>query len=70
MTQAKIAERGELHELIDDLREENAEKIFSYAAFLRHVERQEDEEDIKSYFERKDEPTYTMEEVKRDLGID
>ena len=69
MTQAKIAERRELHELIDTLREESADKIFSYAAFLRHVERLEDEEDIKCHFERRDEPTHSMEEVKRDLGI-
>ena len=70
MTQAQIAERRELHELIDGLCDENADKIFSYAAFLRHAERLEDDEDIKCYLERKDEPTYSIEEIKRDLGID
>ena len=69
MVQVKIAERRELYELINDLCEENADKIFSYAAFLRHMELLEDEEDLKCYFERKDEPTYSMEEVKRGLVI-
>ena len=69
MTQTQIAERRELYKIIDDLREENADKVFSYAAFLRSIEHLEDEEDIKCYFERRDEPEYTLEEVKRSLGI-
>ena len=69
MPQVQVTEHHELYKIIDDLCEENVDKVLSYAAFLRHTERLEDEEDIKKYFERVNEPTYTLEEVKRGLEI-
>lgn len=54
--------------LLDDLDADNAEKVLSYAAYLRHVQALENAEDVAAYFERKDEPSYSLEEVKRELG--
>ena len=59
----------ELNELMIGLPEDDAEKVLSYAAFLKHIRKAEDEEDIAAYLERKDEPSYSLDEVKNALGL-
>jgi hypothetical protein len=66
---ATTLEKQELHRLIEDLRDDNVEKIVSYAAFLKYLQTIEDEEDIAACLERRDEPSYSLEEVKRELGL-
>jgi hypothetical protein len=65
-----VVQVNALHEILTDLRDEDADKLLSYAAFLNHVRQAEDEADAAAYTERKGEPSYSLEEVKRSLGIE
>ena len=64
-----VAQSTELHEILVELHDEDAEKVLSYAAFLKHVQHLEDEDDIACCLARKDEPSYSLEEVKLGLGL-
>jgi hypothetical protein len=61
------AMQRELNALIGILSEDDAEKVLSYAAFLKYLQTLEDEEDSAAYFERRDEPSFSLEEVKQAL---
>jgi hypothetical protein len=58
-TQTVTAEQQELHEIIDTLSGDALSKLASYAAFLKHedwIEEQEDAEDIAYIEAHKDDP--------------
>ena len=63
------AEREELIRLISNLRDDDVEKVVSYAGYLRHLEEQEDAEDIAAWEARKDEPVFSLAEVKASLDL-
>ena len=69
MTTAQIAERKNLYRMIQKLPEDDFEKIASYTAFLQTLRDQEDAEDLACYKERMNEPSFSLEEVKRELGL-
>ena len=69
MTTTQITERKNLYRMIRTLSDEDIEKVVSYTAYLRYVEGQEDAEDIAAWETRKDEPVFSLSEVKESLGI-
>ena len=70
MTNAQVAERKTLYRMIHALPDDDIEKAMSYVAFLQYLNQKEDEEDLAAYYERADEPTYSLEEIKAELGIE
>jgi hypothetical protein len=68
-TQIVTAEQQELHEIIDTLSGDALGKLASYAAFLKHedwIEEQEDAEDIAVAEARRGEPTVPLSEIIKD----
>ena len=53
-------------EMLAGLSEESLASAMDYIGYLRHLEEQEDEEDIACYLERKDEPTVPLGEILKD----
>ena len=66
---ALTTERKELLELIDVLHDEDVEKVISYAAYLSHLEAQEETEDAAYIEAHKDSPSIPLEDALRELGI-
>ena len=56
-------------EVVSVLSEEDVEKVYDFAAFLRYISKKEDEEDARAIFERADEPEVPFDTVKEDLGL-
>lgn len=56
-------------ELVSGLREEDVEKVYDFAAFLKYMSHREDEEDARAILERRDEPEVSFDIVKEELGL-
>ena len=56
-------------EVVSVLSEEDVEKVYDFATFLRYISKREDEEDARAIFERADEPEVLFDTVKEDLGL-
>ena len=56
-------------EFVSTLNEEDIEKVYDFAAFLKYVSDREDKEDARAIFERADEPDVPFEVVKRELNL-
>ena len=54
---------------INTLNEEDFEKVISYAAFLRHIEEQEEAEDAEYYEAHKNDPSISLEDALKELGL-
>ena len=56
-------------EVVSVLSEEDVEKVYDFATFLRYISKREDEEDARAIFERADEPEVPFDTVKEELGL-
>ncbi len=63
------SERSDMLTFINTLDEADFEKVVSYAAFLRHIEEQEEAEDIAYYEAHKNAPSVPLEDALKELGI-
>lgn len=68
MTPMTMQRKG-LLELIENLHDSDIEKVVSYAAFLRHLEEQEDNEDQAYVKDHKNEPAVPLEDALKELGL-
>lgn len=59
-------EKQDLFQLIDRLHEDDIEKVFSYASYLRFLEEREDAEDIACAKARRDEPAVPLSDILKD----
>ena len=70
MTQAVAAKRKSLYRQLQNLTEEDLDRVSHYAAFLQYLEAQEDEEDIVWIEAHKDDPTVPLADALKALGLD
>ena len=56
-------------ELMNSLEEDDVEKVISYAAYLRHLEEREEEEDIAYIEAHRGDPSVPLEDALRELGL-
>ena len=59
--------RVELTGLLNSLSEESLSSAIDYIAWLRHLDEEEERDDIACYLERRDEPEVTLDELKQKL---
>ncbi len=60
----------DIMEMIASLNEADVEKIYDFAAFLKYLEQNEDEEDAKAALSCADEPVYPLDDVILELEAD
>lgn len=63
------AEYKSLEGMIRSLPDEDVDKVISCVEFLDHLQRAEDEEDLRDVLARKDEECVPFEDVERELGL-
>ena len=56
-------------EVVSTLNEDDIEKVYDFATFLRHISDREDEEDTRAIFERMNEPDIPFDVVKKEFDL-
>ncbi|MBQ9526285.1 MAG: hypothetical protein IJR68_01630 [Fretibacterium sp.] len=59
--------QAELTNLLGTLSEESLHSAIDYVTWLRHLEEEEDRDDIACYLERRNEPEISLEELRQKL---
>ena len=62
--------RRDMYRLIRNLSPEDVEKVASYAAFLAYQRSLEDTEDLRVAQERRNEPTFPLRDVLKEMNLD